>query len=305
MEKLEGTLVLDGLVEGQATTTPGALERLQAFADQHPPRFNLRLDGPSFSLLADNTPLVVSELKQRPEDLIVGALEELVRIFPPPERMGLSSTLRSVEYRPNQEVQTLYVFGASGRVAVQQQTVAARTSAPAAPLTRRQRLERAAFGIVVAVLVLVLSTFIIDYRGLYRALLGSRTPLNIPVETATFSTYFTVDKPALSPDGRSLTLHFRRTAEFPLNDVQVENAATQAATQAGTQPGGSVRVRLTLDALARGYVRVDQFDDKGGYIAGESVRIADLRTQGSLDVTLPLEIVHGQPLAPHRIVITY
>ncbi len=285
---------------------PRALERLQQFAAQSPPRFNLRLDGPSFSLLADNTPLVVSQLKLRPEDIIVGALEELIRIFPPPERTGLSSTLRSVEYRPNQEIQTLYVFGPTGRVVVQQQTVASRTTPPAAPLTRRQRLERVAFGLVAAALVLVLSTFVIDYRGLYNSLMGAKTALNIPVENTAFSGYLTLDQPALSPDGRSLILHLHRTPAYPLTDAQVEAApATGPATRAATQPGGAVRIRLALDALARGYLRVEQFDEKNKFIASATLRIADLRTQPDVELTIPLNVYRGQPVTPHRIVITY
>ena len=132
-EKIEGTLVLDGLIEGRTSRladAAGELRRWTASARLMGLTFNLQTDGASFSMLPDNAPVAAARLGEDPAARIAELLDELVRIFPAPERREILSTLRSAHYLPGREVQTLYAVGPDGAAQTQQRTVDAATTRP-------------------------------------------------------------------------------------------------------------------------------------------------------------------------------
>ncbi|MCY2927235.1 MAG: hypothetical protein NT031_17740, partial [Planctomycetota bacterium] len=141
--RLEGTFALDGLVEG---ALGGAGEefrgRLQAWADA------ARAGG-------------------------LNLLFDLLKIFPLAQRRNIFSTLRSTEYRPGEEVQTIYAVAPDGSVQMHQRTVSARTEAPPEPLTLKQKLRLGAVGLAVAMGVFGLSSLFVDYGQLVRRLKDS------------------------------------------------------------------------------------------------------------------------------------
>ena len=296
--KVEGTLIIDGLIEGKIPALPGAEDKLRAwvnFARAAGLDFDLQLDGGAFSLLADNSARSAKKFAPEPSEIISSALAEMLKTIPPADRGRLTSTLRSIEYRPRQEVQTLYQITPDGIVDPHQRIIDAQTHAPPPPLTLKERLRMGLFGLAAAVAVLALSAVFVDYRKLWREIREEVTTLSvdqIQVENSTFDDYFTVAKKDLSPDTRSLRLLFRRTPKFPITDVDRATAINLPATQPFDQ--------LTRESIVRGYVRYEAFDSKGTFQSSNFIRIKPLRESEFMEVTLPLPA----DARPGRIVFT-
>src|SRR6185295_4506229 len=91
--KIEGTLIIDGLIEGKIPALPGAEDKLRAwvnFARSAGLEFNLNIDGNSFSLLADNSPRPAAKFAPEPSEIISSALSEMLKTIPPADRAKLS-----------------------------------------------------------------------------------------------------------------------------------------------------------------------------------------------------------------------
>ena len=104
-EKIEGTFVLDGLIEGSLYGMGDAREMLREWVESAAAdgvRLNMQFDGDTFSLLADTRPVAVARFGGAPSGAIRELLGGLLRIFPPSERAHVFSTLRSTEYRPGE-----------------------------------------------------------------------------------------------------------------------------------------------------------------------------------------------------------
>lgn len=285
--KIEGTLIIDGLIEGKIPALPGAEDKLRAwvnFARQAGLEFDLQLDGGSFSLLADNSPRPVKKFAPDPQEIISSAIAEMLKTIPPADRGKLSSTLRSIEYRPRQEVQTLYPITPDGAVDSRQRIVEAQTHAPPPPLTARERLRMGLFGLAAAIAVIAISAVFVDYPKLWHEIREEVTTPSadaIQIDNSTFADYFNVEKKAISPDAKSLRLLLRRTAKFPLTDTDFSTLSTQPTTQPNLR-------RLTLDSLSRGYIRCEYFDSRGTFQTFHFARLHPLRQSETMELSLPL-----------------
>ena len=298
-DKIEGTLLLDGLLEGTLPGPPDAERSLQDwvyFAASAKLQFSLERDGRSFSLLAENTPIQAAALGPKPAERIADALRELLKVFPAEPHPRVFSTLRSIEYRPGSEVQTLYTITEAGEIQTRERTVDTPTTPAPRPLTRQEKLHLAAIGAAVAVVVLLVSSLFVDYGAVFKSIRETVTPLNmdqIQVETGSFRDYFTVEKKAVGRGGKALMLTLRRSETFPRTPFDLRRLAAQV--------GDSLSARLTLEALARGYVRCECFDQKNEFLGFTLQRIAGLRERDTLQLVLPLP--RRRRLA--RVVITY
>ena len=199
-EKTEGTLVLDGLIEGKLPDDPGAEDILREwldFAESLKLSFNLEIDGNSFSILADDRPIRAEDLGPRPEERIADALGQLVKAVPAQKGQRIFSTIRSTEYLPGSEVQTIYALGRDGTIQTSERTLEAETTPPPRQLTRREKVRRAAIGVVVATVILGVSSLFIPYGRVYDYTVGRIVPSSVDalkVETGSFKDYFTVEK---------------------------------------------------------------------------------------------------------------
>jgi len=297
-EKVEGTLVLDGLLEGKIPRQPGAEGRLRewvAAVASANLRFSLELEGGSFSILADNRPIPAEDLAPSPTERIAAAVGELLKLFPPQERRSIFSTLRSVEYRAGAEVQTMYAIGADGAIRVRERTVEAATTRALRPLGRREKLRIGLIGVVVALLVFLVSSIFVDYRAVLDRILEAVVPPDaaaLKVETGAFADYFSVEQKSFR-GGKAAVLTLKRGKAFPLDEAAVEELLAKA--------GKSVSARLAVEALARGYVRCEYFDKKDKFLGFTTQRISGLREAESIELVLPLP---GEGRLA-RIVITY
>jgi hypothetical protein len=282
-ERLEGTFFLDGLIEGRIAT-PDFEDELRSWlmrvraAGLH---FHLEVEGGGFSLLGENDPVAVGELAQPPAERIAQALEDLLERMPADARAQVFSTLRSIEYRPNTEVQTLFAVS-DGQVTMRQRSSAAETVAPPQPLDRRDKLKLLGVGLATAVLAVAISTFFVDYRAVWDDVVQNVSPFDIEaleVDLGAFERYFTIEQKKMGK-GASVNVVLERTDAFPTTPEEAE--ALVAAENA------SLAERLAAESLARGYVRVEFFDHEGKYMGASFVRVAPLRDSETHTLNFPL-----------------
>lgn len=297
-DKVEGTLVISGMAEGKIPNRPEVQQRLHEwvkFANSLNLRFHLEVDGNSFSLLGDNTPVEIDDIGPDPTTKIADALREFLKVFTQDERRGVFSTIRSSEFRKDTEVQTLYNIGPDGDVLVRERTAEAQTTEPPRKLTRREKLRYGAIGLGVALAIFGISALFVDYGALFHKAVDKITPFNVgefKVELGTFRSYFTVEKKSKAGNGKVVLVTIRRTDRFPQSDSSVERLMSEAKE--------SLPARLTVEALARGYVRCELFADKDEFLGYSMQRISGLREKASVTLAIPLP-----PKRPIRMNITY
>lgn len=298
-ERVEGTVKLDGLLEGRLSSAPEIRERLrewEAFAASNKLAFNLQFEGDTFSLLAEPVPVPVEMLGDEPAETVRQALEQLLKLFPPEERRTLVSTIRSIEYRKGAEVQTLYYVAPDGSIRIRERTLSASTTPPPKRFTPREKVYVVSIAVLVALLVLALSSFFVDYRVMFRALLEGIIPLDaneLTVETPHFQQYFTIEGKTLSDSRKTLILTLKRTDAFLRDEVALQAALEKAKP--------SITACLAVEALARGYVRCEYFDRDEKFLGFSLHRIAGLSQAETVKINVPLP--EKGRLA--RLVITY
>jgi len=298
-EKIEGTVVLDGLIEGRVPDTDDAqvsLRQWVSFAGSLGLRFNLEIDGSALSLLADNRPLRADDLRGSPSKLIADTLGQLLKTFPAEERPHLFSTLRSIEYRRGLEVRTLYVVAPNGTIDVRQETVEAATTPPPQPMSRRQKARLAIIGLGTALAVFALSALFVDYRAVVSNLADALRPFDaekVDVDAQVFRKYFKIEEKAAGRGGRTMVITLQRAKAFPATEADL--------TRTAGDTGSSVTALLAFEAVARGYVRCEFFGKEGDFLGFAFERIQGLRQQETIDLVLALP----QGERPTRIVITY
>jgi hypothetical protein len=298
-EKIEGSLVLDGLLQGRLPALPNMEGRLRdwvrtATAAKLP--FSLEMDGSSFSVLADNAPLPAAALGPSPSVAIADLLQDLLKIFPPDQRGGVTSTVRSMEYQKGEEVQTLYTVAPDGTVQTRSRSVSAETKAPPRPMTTKEKLRLAGGGLLVAAVIFLISSIFVDYRQLFGRMVDAARPFNadsLTVEMNGTGDYLALDRKAVSDGGKAVVLTLKRGKDFPLQEADYAALLKKA--------GESLPARLAVEALAAGYVRCEYFDKDGKFLGADMARIADLRSKETVDLLLPLP--SDRRLA--RVVLTY
>jgi len=296
---VEGTIVLDGMVEG---TLPGVdspetwLRDWVSLAAQAGFRFSLEIEGGRFSLLADETPLAASGIGPDPADTLREALSALFSGLPQADRGSVFSTVRSVEYKPGAETQTLYTANQDGTVSVEQRTLETQTVSPEKPLTREQKLIGAlvAVGVLLVVLVVLALTGVLQSisRDFWQAIVPLDTA-GIEVDTSAFGERLGSGEVTMAPGGqRMLVVVLERGDEYPESPADLEKAFAEAA---------DLGERLALEALARGYVRCEVFDANGKFYAQKTCRVKDLARVDEVEVLVPLP----RRERPGRIVVTH
>ncbi len=295
--RTEGTVILDGLIEGPLPDEPDAGRLLhdwvRSASDTGIP-LNLETEGGSFSILADNRPFAARELGPDPAAALAESINGLLELFPPEQRRQLFSTLRSIEVVEGAEVQTVYSIGSDGRVNTHSRTIEADTEPPTAPLSRNEIVRRCLIGLGVAALILIVSALFVDYRALTRRLIDSVLPVDaerIEIDNTVFEQYFTVKADAVVSGGSSLRIVIERTERFPVSNEELDRMHRAADT---------VHEKLMIEALARGYVRAEYFDAEGKHLGRVEIRIAGLRKNESAKPTISLPSTR-----PKRMAVTY
>lgn len=283
--KVEGTFTLDGLVEGrlggQADECRARLESWLKTAQAAGAHFSLELGGDTFGVLGNGQPVPAAALGEDPAKRVAALLFDMLKVLPPSVRAQVFSTLRSSEYRRDEEIQTIYAVSPDGTVQLHQRTVAARTEAPPEPLTLRQKIRLGAVGVAVALAVFGISCFFVDYGkflGQVKDTIIPVDPAAVKVDATAFARYFTAGKPAVVARGKVFALPVTRTKSFPLRDSDCDFQAYW----------GAMSNRLAVEALARGYVRFEWFGEDGALVDAGEIRIAALRQKDTIELRIPI-----------------
>lgn len=286
-ERIEGTIRLDGLIEGRLPPEGDVADKLREwtrFVAELGLKFSVEVDGNAFSVLADARPVPVAKLEPDPAQSIKEALDQLLLVFPAQQRTSIFSTLRASEYSPGKEIQSVFAVGPDGQIAIRERTVDVDTHTPEAPLTIKERVKLGLIGLCVAVAVLAVTSFFVDYRGLWESVRSSSQPINTETtqtESGAFADYLRVVKiePRTIGGSRYLVLTLERLEAYPLGDEALQEAYAAA--------GDDLQKRLAIEALARGYLTVEQYSKEQDCIGHDRVRIAPLRTHKKLEVAVP------------------
>jgi len=284
-EKLEGTMVLEGLLQGMVPPMGDVADRLREwveFVGKLGPRFNLEIRGRQFSLLPDDKPFAAAGLGAGAEHGLTQALEQLAGLFGPgPERAKLFSTLRSSEYRKGLEVQSVYSI-ADGQVRAQTRSIEAETTAPPDPITTRQKVKMGLVGVGMAVLLLGAAMLIPGVRAMVWQVFETARPFEaseLTIETGPYAAWLTVAVDPEKSHRRGVMLVITRTKDFPMTEADLDAAA------AAIDP--SVRRRLALENLARWKLRIECFDKDGKLVVDRPTSIFDLAKSESMPIFVP------------------
>lgn len=285
IKKIEGTFFIDGLIQGPLPACKEAESSLHKWCDDARDsglKFNLDFEGSMFSALADNRPAPVDDIGDLPSEKTADAIRSLLKLFRPDQIPAISSTVRSVEYRVNQEVQTIYVIGTDGSVSTPQRVVAAQTEKPAQPKSPREMIKMAAIGLLALAGLFAISSIFVDYRQLYRDIAEKAAPINpdeIIVDNANFAEYFTVKSKSRSKNGGYLILTLEKTAQFPSSPADVDKAIT--TTMPATR-------RLAAEAIARGRLTCRLYDKEQKIISHCDIFIDGLRSNKTVEISIPI-----------------
>jgi len=345
-EKIEGTMSLEGLIEGPMPPFPDAQAKMEKWAEGFAGgavRVNLQVDGTHFSAMPANAPVHVKNLAKdggEPSHAIADSLADLLRLFPPLERGQVFSTLRSIEYRPKLQVQTVYAVGPDGRAATRQQTVPCDTVAAEEPLSRKEIIKQGVIGLIAAAAILGISSIWVDYRGIWRRMTARVEPTTVAVELATFEPYFKINVTGLDRRSGTLELDIIRTRNYPRQEAEFDAlyntppevllpappstapataasattstapAATAPATAASmpaasmpTLPASLLRRRVAIESLAKGLVVLEFRDQSGNVLGQTALRIADLQQYDVVKTRVAAPIIDGRAVAPARIIV--
>jgi hypothetical protein len=287
--QVEGTFFVKGLIEGHlgSSEVNSEIEKwVQKVSGLGLP-FVLEIDGGKFSVLAESNILKASSFTKSPSDLVTLALNDLLKIFPIEKRGDVFSTIHSVEYLPKREIQTLYTVAPIGEIETQDRVLDADTVAPPEPLTLRKKIKIAIAGLLIVVFAFSISAFFIDYRALYRDFVDRAIPVDtadLKVHNDCFKLFFTVEKVEKGKSMGSLVLTLKRTPVFPLTPRITE--AILAADR------NNVERRLAVEAIVRGYIRCEYYDNEKKFMKYTEVRIAPLFIAETVKIEIPLPQNH-------------
>ena len=283
-EKLEGTIEFEGLLQGRlpdVTEFPDQLREWVGFMRELGIAFHAEVSDAAFSLLPEPDAVSIAKLGDPPEQTIQQAIEQLLEQFPPHDPAPLTSTLRSREFRHNEEVQTFY--GIAGRlVRPQTRTVEAQTVRPPDPISTRQRVQMGLIGLGMAVLMVGVSLLFPGVRAMFSHVFETVRPVDLNEVKIDFGPYanyltYTIDEQKSGWAGLKLVL--KRTKQYPRDDAALKAAAADA--------NDNLRQRLALESLVRGYVRIELFDPDGNLLAHLEQRVAELNSRESLEMSIP------------------
>jgi hypothetical protein len=253
--KLEGTFVLEGLIEG---TLPdeSLVKKLLSWEQQVRNAklpLTVQVESGQFNVLPEMRAGKVAALSASVRDVIVPLLEQLMEIIPPGWRVGMVSTLRSREYLANEEEQTLYVFDQTGMILVEQRRVDTQTTKPAPPLAPREKIMIGVSCIGVLCIILAVLMYFFDMKSWFQDARDSLVPYSakeIKLDAEPFAAWMEIKDKTLT-SGKELTLEFTPTKEWPVTWESLDALYDKATT---------VKERLALQSIGRSKINYRLFD---------------------------------------------
>lgn len=203
------------------------------------------------------------------------------------------STLRSVEYRPGAEIQTLYIITPPGKIIAKQRTLDAETIAPPPELTLAGRFKLGALGLVVAAILLIASSFFIDWKTWLFEPAKELVPVKLEeiiLDAQAFEGFLAFEKRALDKQRHGLRLLAKTGPDWK--------------TAINSQPSdfSSWPRFLAVASIKKSLLRCDFYDRKENSIASVPVSLPPLlqskTNKAELFLPLPGKKVHRVVIAP-------
>ncbi len=260
--RIEGTFYLDGLLEGPILSADDEryVRTFVAQAGRAGLKFDVAFNAGRFSLLADNK-LVQVQPGEEPADARMGkCLDQFLNGYSSQEYARLMSTLRSVEYIPGHEVQTIYGIKPDGTVAVQQRTVRADTIQPAKPPDFRDKVNLATGAGLVLLALIGLSAFFVPYRDIAVRLIRQVKPFNtqeLTINAGPYAQFFSVETVDLDRGQGIIWITCKVMETYPQTEDKM-NELWKSSADSAIQ-------RLAIEALMRHSLRCEFFDWEGTF----------------------------------------
>jgi len=273
-QKTVGTFKLDGIIEGPMPPAESApkIEAWLAAARQKGLSFSADQSTGQFSLMAENRVYKTQDFAQPGGlgEFLSQIFEQLLETYPMQMRMSLFSTLRSMEFRPGTEVQTVYAVAPPGSIQSQERVVEAKTVAPPVELSSKGKIKIAVIGLLVALVIGFVATKL--FKPQIEDAAGNLTKLkvdNVDVQMAGFKDFITIEKVEIDKKKGGMTVKVIRGSRWD----EAVNA----------KPGDveDWEVALAAQCIRRGYVRCEVFDKDKKYIGTTELRIHDLMKEES------------------------
>ncbi|MCG8586686.1 MAG: hypothetical protein MI757_18440 [Pirellulales bacterium] len=287
IEKVVGTIALDGLIEGRGVEGPEVAEKVRGWVTDLTklgPKMELSIAGDSFSLLPDNRPVPMSRMGDDPHQALAEMLNHLQQILPTEQRRHTSSTLRSVHFHSGVEVQTLYLVGTDSEFRVESRTLEATTIEPPEPPSVKERVQLGFIGLLAALALLGIISIFVDLRGLVGEVFSSVTPVSaeeIDIDSTAFDKYFSIEDKTVSNRHGHIALTLKRTEAFPLESTALESEFEAAK---------SLHDRLALKAIAKQYLRLELYNENNELIRQQMVHIKKLVDAETMKLQIPLRV---------------
>ena len=261
--QFQNTYRLEGLI--QAPLPPGpegrvVIEKLTADFNRNGLRLTSLFDDSQFTLKAENVTRDTEEIHPLEVDLMVHhALEKLLAAYPPELRMQVFSTLRSREYRPSLEVQSVYLVIYPGQVKVERREVAAEVEPRPAPLSVKNQFAYIAAAVGILALLGWASTSLVEYRDLGEKKLstirGTRLE-DLRVDDKSIHDFVrVVDVDLEKPPASFIVLTLRKGSKWP------DNVTPLPPDSKGYSPAYRAAFRAAIEERQ---LTVVLRDDKGG-----------------------------------------
>ncbi len=283
-EKIEGTIRFEGMLQGRFPSVddfPAKLREWVALMEGLGVSFHADISDDGFSLLPNESPASTQQLGDAPEQAVQQAIEQLLEQYPEHDPAQLSSTLRSREYRPKEEVQTMYMV-AGRAVKAQSRTLEANTTPPPEPLSTKQKVQMGLYGLGMAVAFFGILMLFPGVRAMVSSVQETVRPIEpkeIKIETGPYAAYFTHTLDEKKSSWSTLHLEMKRTDKFPINDEKLKGADTEARE--------NIRQRMALESLVRGHIRIEFYDSEEKLIGVSEFRPVKLYKNETDDLSIP------------------
>ena len=291
-----GTVELQGLIEGPVPPVPDGEDRLDSwvdFAHSQGVTFSIDVQGAAFSLIPETERLTAAphdDFQEKVKQL----LEQLLEAFPEHLRGRVFSTLRSVQYLPDTQIQTIYVITPSG---VDMRSREAPWSGDKTIPFTMPNIPRAYWiGAGAVVVILIVSSFFIEWGRVLRFTTGTGFSLEtIEVDASSLARYVECEKKSIQYD--RLILSVKRTPDFPTDLTAYQDEERRIAA------GSSLEELLVLRTLVGdGIVRIDYLAEDGKIVGSDTRRVRELLDKETMQLSLPL----SRPTAAwHKLRLTY
>ncbi len=261
--KIEGTFYMEGLLEGPLLSDDDA-EIINAFVKQTEKaglKFHAAINTGRFSLLANTEPLNAKSTGESADALIVKYLGEFLKNYSPKECVQLMSTLRSVEYIPGNEIQTIYCIKPDCTVAAEQRIVRTDTVSPAKPADLKHTIKIILPLIIVLCAGIGISAFFIPYRDIAQRIINDLAPFdpnNVTIDNELYKQFFRVEVLEADKNNGIIQIICMVSESFPKTEQELNNLWNSS--------NDSLSQKLVTETLARNCIRCVFYDSEGQFL---------------------------------------